>query len=236
MKRICFFIVSNGKIDCYKWQAKFYKKFKHITEYDVIIYDNSSISREALLDATRDFPVTPTIFSQQENKGYFLGQLYAINQCFDLLSKYDYVIHHTCDSFFINDYRLYDFLRNFEVHDGVGLMTNQYLFHPRNNNDVKTPTMCYGTDVFVFKPSILDKVFWEKTLTYGNMPPELIMYKALKDMSLYVLVWTRMFITAKGHHLCAPTGDDLCGYPLRYFADEIGISHTHDLSYLEKYL
>lgn len=236
MKRICFFIVSHGKLDCYKWQAKFYKKFKCITDYDLIVYDNSNASEDELKNAVSDFPTAPKIFSRQENKGYFLGQLHAINKCYDLLKNYDYVIHHTCDSFFVNDYRLYDYIRNFEVHDGIGLMTNQYLFHPRNNSDVKIPTMCYGTDVFVFKPSILNKNFWEKTLTYGNIPPELIMFKVLKEIDGFAFIWTRMFITAAGSHLCAPNHEDLCGYPLRYFADEIGISHTHDLSYLEKYL
>ena len=98
--------------------------------------------------------------------------------------------------------------------------------------------MCYGTDVFVFDPKILNKIFWEKCLSFGNIPPEAIIFKAIDELDILVLVWTRMFITVEGQRLCAPTPESLGGAHYRSppFADEMNIQHTHNLNTLNRYL
>ena len=176
------------------------------------------------------------MLSNQRNAGYHLGQLYGINECYHLLKNYDYVVQHTSDTFFVSDSLLSDWIINFEKHKGVGLMTNQFLFHPESNHHVREPTLCYGTDVFVFKPSLLDKEFWLKTLSYGDIPPELILYKACTDLKKLVFIWPRMFVTNEGRQLCAPEASDLNGYDARFFADTVSVMHTHNLTFLDKYL
>jgi hypothetical protein len=236
--KLCFFIVGHTRLECYAKQAVFYNKFKHIKDYHIIIYENSGASLEDIEERTKDFNNKVQIICQKENLGYHLGQLTALNECYDLLKDYDYVIHHTWDSFFVDDGRLNDWLVNFKVHTGCGLLTNQFLFDPRNNRYVSVSTICYGTDVFVFDPKILNKTFWETCLSYGNIPPELIIYKATKQLNILVVIWERLFVTNDNRTLCAPSPAQMDNNHYRNtpYADTMSIMHTHNLNTLDKYI
>lgn len=233
--KLCFFSVNHSRPASYLYQSKCFKKFTKIKNFDIVIYDNSSINKDEILSNFSALN-NVTVLSNQHNAGYHLGQLYALNKCTSLFKNYDFIVHHTSDTFFVNDNLLYDWLINFKAHEGVGLMSNQFLFHPSTNHHVKTPTLCYGTDAFVFKPKLLDNVFWEKTLSYGDIPPELILYKACTDLKKLVLIWPRLFITNEGRQLCAPNKEDLNGFDARFFADTVNIMHVHNTEFLEKYL
>ena len=113
-------MVSHGRLDCYDKQAVFFNKFECIKEYDIIIYDNSGATEEQIKVHTKDFNADVRIICQRPNQGYFLGQLNALNECYDLLKDYTYVIHHSWDCFFVKDGYLNDWLINFKVHHRGG--------------------------------------------------------------------------------------------------------------------
>lgn len=232
--KLCFHIVSHGKLECYDLQAHFFNKFKHIKNYDVIVWDNSGKSYSEVESHTKDFNCNLKIFAEKENQGYFLGQLNAINYCFDLFKDYEYVVHLSVDCFIVDDSPLNDFIENCRVVN-AGLLSNQFHFLPETNSYVTKPTACYGSDFFMFNPRILDKKFWEKCLEYGNIPPELSLQKACGELDKLVMIWTRMHPTIDGRVLCAPTEEQRKGYRYRYNADTSGIHHTHDLEDLNKY-
>jgi hypothetical protein len=234
-KKICFHIVSHGKLQCYDLQSYFFKKFKNLTkdDYDIIVWDNSQASEEELINHTSGFEVKPTIFHKMPNQGYFLGQLYALNETYSLYEKYKYVVHLSVDCFIVDDQPLYDWLQNLDSCE-CGLLTNQFYFL-KNNSVTNKTTECYGTDFFVFKPDMLNKNFWTESLTLGYIPPELIMKILSVKYDIPVLIWTRMHTTIDGRVLCAPTEEQMKGYRYRYNADTSGIHHTHDLEDLDKY-
>ena len=238
MNRLCFFIVGHGRLECYSKQAIFFNKFNRIKNYDIIIYDNSGVSGEIIKSYAKDFQANVRIVCRDHNPGYHLGQLTALNDCYELLKDYDYVVHHTWDSFVVNDNYLNDWLINFKVQRGCGLLTSQFLFDPANNQYVSELTMCLSTDVFAFDPKILNKTFWETCLSYGNIPPELIIYKATKQLNIVVSIWSRVWVTTSGQQLCAPTPEQLGGAHFRSppNADTMNIMHTHTLSTLDKYI
>lgn len=235
-KKICFHIVSHGKLECYKLQSYFFNKFKNIKkeDYDIIIWDNSNKKEVELVEYSKDFKVPLTIFSQKPNPGYFLGQLYALNETYHLYKDYEYIVHLSVDCFIVDDQPLTDWIINMEVCQS-GLLSNQFCFIPGKNEYVTKTTQCYGSDFFVFKPNMLDKSFWEESLTMGNIPPELILRKLTDKYDIPVMIWTRMHPTIDGRVLCAPTPEQMKGYRYRYFADTSGILHTHNLEDLDKY-
>lgn len=247
-KKLCFVFISHGRIHYYKEQAYFFKKFKNLKkeDYDIIIYDNSTESRENVLDAIKDFEVSPkAVFTQMPNQGYFLGAHFALNDTYDLYKEYDYVVHLLHDVLIINDQHLYDWLQNLDDCK-CGLLTNQF----------GASAEVYATDFFVFKPQMLNKDFWEKVIVWatipkeqmlklfptipfnlslGNMPPELVMRVVTDEFKIPVLIWTRMHHTVDGRVLCNPTPEQLKGYRYRSFVDTAGLLHTHDIEDLEKY-
>ena len=157
-KDICFHIVSHGKLECYDLQSNFFKKFKNIKKenYDIIIWDNSNKTKEEIFGHISEFENIPTVFHQKPNPGYFLGQLYALNETYDLYKKYKYVVHLSVDCFIVDDQPLYDWLQNLDSCES-GLLSNQFTFIPNSNRFVTKTTQCYGSDFFFFKNNILNK-------------------------------------------------------------------------------
>ena len=232
--KICFHMVSHGKLECYDLQAHFLNKFKHITDYDVIVWDNSDATYEEVASHTKDFTCDVKIFAQNPNEGYYLGQLNALNKTYHLIKDYEYVVHLSVDCFIVDENPLRDFIENTKVVD-AGLLSNQFHFLPKSNPYVKTPTACYGSDFFMFNPRILDKQFWDRCLEYGNIPPELTLQKVCTELDKLVMIWTRMHPTIDGRVLCAPTMAQKKGYDYRHNADTSGIHHCHNLVMLDKY-
>jgi hypothetical protein len=232
--KLCFHIVSHGKLECYDLQAYFFNKFKFIKDYDIIVWDNSGASYSEVESHLKDFKCNVKIFAPMKNEGYFLGQLTAINKCYNLIKNYEYVIHLSVDCFIVDDSHLNDFIENCRSVN-AGLLSNQFHFLPETNQYVDSPTACYGSDFFMFNPKILNKEFWDRCLDYGYIPPELILRRVCDEMDKMVMIWTRMHPTIDGRILCAPTEEQRKGYEYRYYADTAGIHHCHNLSCLEKY-
>jgi len=234
--KLCFFLTSHGRSENYEWQALAYKKFKYIKNFDIIIHDNSNISKETLTAATKNLVNIKCILSNEPNHGYYLGQLNAINNYYYLLKEYDYVIHHVHDFFFLDDSYLRDWLENFQEYPGVGFLTNQFPFHPSNNKFVTQATLCLASDCFIFDPKIANDFFWKKTLSYGNIPPELILYKATQELNIPVIFWPRLHKTKSGRTLFAPKPQDLENLHKNFYPDTIGTMHNHNYDILKLYL
>lgn len=233
--KICFLIVSHGKMDHYDLQAHFFNKFRKITNYDIVVWDNSNTSDDVVKSHLTQFNVEPvSVYTQQHNPGYHLGNFHAIHGCYDILKNYKYVVHMTVDSFIVDENPLNDFIVNMDVCD-ADLLSNQFMFHPKLNAYVTKPTFCLGGDFFMFNPSRFDISFWETLLQQGYYPPELTLYKLCTQLEKAVMIWTRMHPTVDGRVLCAPTEEERKGYRYRYFADTAGVLHTHDLIDLDKY-
>lgn len=237
--KILFFIVSHGKINCYKYQSYFFNRFKNIDNYDIIIWDNSNHTQDELLISTNDFVNKPQIFSQQPNPGYFLGNFYALRGIHTVLGKdienYKYVVHMTNDSFIVDENPLNDHMINMDI-QRADIMTNQFAFLPGSNQYVDKPTMCLGGDFFVYNPRSIDTEFWNILCNQTNLPPELTFYRLATQMEKVIFYWIRMHPTIDGRVLCAPTEEQRKGYRYRYNADTAGILHTHDLEDLNKYM
>jgi hypothetical protein len=234
--KICFIIVSHGKLNCYEHQSYFFNRFSKIDNYDVIIFDNSNATEDEIKKYTTNFNVKPTIFSQRQNPGYYLGNFYALREVHSKiqLDGYKYIVHMTNDSFIVDENYLNDHMVNMDI-QRADILTNQFCFLPEHHPYLKKPTMCLGGDFFVYNPRSLSFSFWNTLCQIENLAPEYTFYKLATELEMIIFYWIRMHPTVDGRILCAPTEEQRKGYRYRYFADTAGILHTHDLEDLEKY-
>lgn len=235
--RICFIIVSHGKLNCYEYQSFFFNRFSKILDYDIIIYDNSNASEKEIKEYTKNFNKQPIIFAQKPNPGYYLGNFSALRDIHSTihLENYKYVVHMTNDSFIVDENPLNDHMVNMDI-QRADILTNQFCFLPENHTYLKKPTMCFGGDFFVYNPRSLTFSFWNTLCGMGSFAPEYTFYKLATELEMVVFYWIRMHPTIDGRVLCAPTVEQRKGYRYRYNADTAGIHHTHDLEDLHKYM
>lgn len=165
--KILFFFVGHRQLEEYKLQSFFFKQFKMIKDFDVIIYSNASHELETLQEYCKDIPNIIEFLPKQRNTGYVRGLFTALEDNFDKFQRYDMVIHLHPDIFITDDSQLYSHMKimdwlNFDLLASPSLHTMNYDVEGLGYGDPLTNQNCFhATDLFVFKPKSIDKGFFD---------------------------------------------------------------------------
>lgn len=169
-----------------------YNSYRHLEEYalssqffnrseflkqnaDVLICcNNETLPIEEL--AKRCHYECKTEIVKTTNTGWFNGQFTSLNETFEKLADYDYVIHMTPDVYVVEDKHIINLLTE-ELHTDNAMIVDYHPYHA-------DCYISYNMDFIVFKPKKIPNFFGTKCFEDIHLPPEKRLFNSINGLNI----------------------------------------------------
>lgn len=204
-------------MECLKLSIDRINKFEQIKP-DIHIYcNNNRVSKEEIEQCLEKFKGKKSIFQDSFNAGYLLGAHTGLKVNYNVCKNYDYVIHLHPDVIFIEESKIFNFLKG-ALDKDIDFLISEF---PEGIEG-------FGSDFFIFKPKknhFKDLIDITSAKYVGASPEALLRRYILENNISYFRLprWDSYNLNPAGK----------CWFRDR---DDIGLCHEHNLDNTLRYL
>jgi hypothetical protein len=174
MKKNLLFLTSHRQVEELYLYGEFLKKTQEVKNFDIVIHiNNLELNFERVTQFFKNIPnKNKQLVLTGKNCGYNMGPHEAVSDNFPLFKNYDNVIHTHPDVYIVDEKK---FLRVLNSNEDKALLVNY---------SVPTTTQWMSTDLFIFRPKLLEENIFSSYGDNLDIGCESFLYKTVTERNI----------------------------------------------------